>query len=64
MENDVPLVVPEVNPKDVVAIPKDYNFATGRCKKYYVVGILGQEGTLATTNIEEVSEGRWKASYH
>lgn len=53
-------IIVKVNPKDVVAIPTDYNFAKGRCKKYYVVGILGKEGTLATTNIEEVSEGTVK----
>ena len=53
-------IIVKVNPKDVVAIPTDYNFAKGRCKKYYVVGILGQEGTLSTTNIEAVSEGTVK----
>ena len=53
-------IIVKVNPKDVVAIPTDYNFAKGRCKKYYVVGILGKGGTLNTTNIEAVSEGKVK----
>ena len=53
-------IIVKVNPKDVVAIPTDYNFAKGRCKKYYVVGILGKGGTLNTTNIEAVSEGTVK----
>lgn len=33
-------IIVKVNPKDVVSIPVDYNFAKGRCRKYLVVGIL------------------------
>lgn len=31
-------VIVKVNPKDVVAIPKDYHFQKGRTREYYVVG--------------------------
>lgn len=31
----------EINPRDVVSIPKDYNDSKGRCCRYKVVGELG-----------------------
>ena len=37
------IIIVKVNPMDVVSIPVDYNFAKGRCRKYFVVGILGDE---------------------
>lgn len=37
------IIIVKVNPKDVVSIPVDYNFAKGRCRKYLVVGILGDK---------------------
>ena len=37
------IIIVKVNPMDVVSIPVDYNFAKGRCRKYLVVGILGDE---------------------
>lgn len=53
-------IIVKINPMDVVSIPTDYNFAKGRCSKYYVVGILGEDGTLSSTNIEAMSEGTVK----
>ena len=37
------IIIVKVNPMDVVSIPVDYNFTKGRCRKYLVVGILGDE---------------------
>lgn len=37
------IIIVKVNPKDVVSIPVDYNFAKGRCRKYLVVGILSDK---------------------
>lgn len=37
------IIIVKVNPMDVVSIPVDYNFAKGRCRKYLVVGILGDK---------------------
>ena len=51
---DVTIIV-KVNPKDVVSIPEDYNFAKGRCRRYLTVGILAQNGTLQTTNLKEAT---------
>ncbi len=34
------IVVVKVNPRDVIAIPTDYNFAKGRACEYFVVGEL------------------------
>ena len=48
-------IIVKVNPKDVVSIPKDYNFAKGRCCKYMTMGILAKDGTLQTTNIEALT---------
>ncbi|MCL2312787.1 MAG: hypothetical protein FWC41_09945 [Firmicutes bacterium] len=45
-------IVVKVNPKDVVAIPTDYNHMKGRCKRYMTVGILSQNGDLETTNLK------------
>ena len=45
-------IVVKVNPKDVVAIPTDYNFAKGRCTKYYVVGEL-VNGSLVESATKE-----------
>lgn len=43
-------IVVKVNPKDVVAIPVDYDFLKGRCKRYLTVGILDREnGSLMKT---------------
>lgn len=49
------VILVKVNPKDVVSIPKDYNFAKGRCKRYLTVGIIAKDGTLQTTNLEEAT---------
>ena len=36
--NDDKVIIVEINPRDVVAIPTDYKFAKGRCCKYKVIG--------------------------
>lgn len=56
---DVTIVV-KINPKDVVSIPTDYNFEKGRCCRYMMVGVLGKDGELDTTNIEAMTEGKVK----
>ena len=49
------IIIVKVNPKDVVSIPLDYDFAKGRCKRYMMVGYLAPNGTLQTTNLEEAT---------
>ena len=49
------IIIVKINPKDVVSIPTDYNFAKGRCRRYLTVGILAEDGTLQTTNLEEAT---------
>lgn len=39
-------IIVKINPKDVVSIPVDYNFAKGRCRKYLVVGILNDKDKM------------------
>lgn len=39
-------IIVKINPKDVVSIPVDYNFAKGRCRKYLVVGILDDKDKM------------------
>lgn len=53
---DVTLVV-KINPKDVVAIPTDYKFQKGRCRKYIPIGVIGKSGTLNTINVEAMTGG-------
>ena len=48
---DVTIIV-KINPMHVCAIPKDYDFSKGRCTQYEMVGVMGKDGTLQTTNIE------------
>ena len=48
---DVTIIV-KINPMHICAIPKDYNFSKGRCTQYEMVGVMGKDGTLQTTNIE------------
>lgn len=38
-EHDDPIVILKINPRDVVAIPTDYNNTKGRCCLYEVIGI-------------------------
>lgn len=45
-------IIVKVNPKDVCSIPVDYNFTKGRCTQYMMVGVIAEDGTLATTNIK------------
>ena len=54
---DVTIVV-EIDPRDVVSIPVDYHNLKGRCRRYKTVGILGKDGSLDTTNIEKMTEGK------
>lgn len=56
---DVTIAV-KVNPQHVVSIPVDYNFAKGRCSEYVTIGILGDDGTLQTTNIEALTNNKVK----
>lgn len=49
---DVTICV-KVNPKDVVSIPTDYNFEKGRCKKYFVVGIMPTNKLLTDEEVLE-----------
>lgn len=53
-------IIVKINPKDVVSIPIDYNFEKGRCCRYMMVGVLGKEGDLETTDIEAMTEGQVK----
>lgn len=53
-------IIVKVNPKDVVAIPVDYNNMKGRCRRYLTVGILGKDGDLDTTNIEAMTDNAIK----
>ena len=48
---DVTIIV-KINPMHICAIPMDYNFSKGRCTQYEMVGVMGKDGTLQTTNIE------------
>ena len=49
------IIVVKINPKDVVSIPTDYNYAKGRCRRYMMVGYIAPDGTLQTTNLEEAT---------
>ena len=53
---DVVIIV-KVNPKDVVAIPVDYDNMKGRCRRYMTVGILEDGKDLETTDIENMTNG-------
>lgn len=44
--SDSKTVIVKVNPKDVVAIPKDYNFQKGRAREYYVVGEFKKDAII------------------
>ena len=41
------VIAVEVDPRDIVAIPDDYNFAKGRCRKYKTVAILEEKADEA-----------------
>ena len=51
-------IIVEIDPRDVVSIPIDYNNEKGRCRRYKTVGILGEKGSLDTTNIEKMTNGK------
>lgn len=53
-------IIVKVNPMDVVAIPTDYNFEKGRCRRYMTVGVIGKEDTLQSTDIVYLSKGAVK----
>lgn len=36
------IMIVKVNPRDVVSIPRDYNFSKMRCCKYEVIGEMGE----------------------
>lgn len=52
------IIVVEVDPRDIVSIPIDHANLKGRCRKYKTVGVLGKNGTLQTTNIEKMTDGK------
>lgn len=58
-EGAVTLVL-KIDPKDVVAIPTDYAFMKGRCKRYLPIGIMGKNGSLKTTNITAMTKNTVK----
>lgn len=41
------VIAVEVDPRDIVAIPDDYNFSKGRCRKYKTVAILEEKANEA-----------------
>lgn len=49
MSGDRKIIAIKINPKDVVAIPTDYNQTKGRCCRYLVIEEIGQEDRLPTT---------------
>ena len=51
-------IIVEIDPRDVVSIPTDYNNKKGRCRRYKTIGILGKDGSLDTTNIEKMTNGK------
>ena len=51
------VIIVKVNPKDVVAIPVDYDNMKGRCRRYMTVGILEDGKDLETTDIEDMTNG-------
>lgn len=49
------VIAVEVDPSDIVAIPDDYNFAKGRCRKYKTVAIL-QDTEDDTVRLKKLRE--------
>lgn len=41
------VIAVEVDPRDIVAIPDDYNFSKGRCRKYKTVAVLAEKADEA-----------------
>lgn len=41
------VIAVEVDPRDIVAIPDDYNFSKGRCRKYKTVAVLAEKANEA-----------------
>jgi hypothetical protein len=41
--NQIKIIILEIDPKDVVAIPVDYNLSKGRCCKFKVIGTIDNE---------------------
>jgi hypothetical protein len=50
------IVIVQVNPADVVAIPRDYNNAKMRCAGYKVIGEVAAEAVAKTFNAPVMSE--------
>jgi transcriptional regulator with PAS, ATPase and Fis domain len=44
-------IIVKINPKDVVAIPIDYNNTKGRCKQYVMVGEISKNADFSTTDL-------------
>lgn len=54
--SEVTLIV-EIDPRDVVSIPVDYNNQKGRCCRYKPIGIIKDDETLQTTDIGKMTKG-------
>ena len=48
-------IIVKVNPKDVVAIPRDYERMKGRCTRYLTVAIIAKEDNLHDINLREAA---------
>ena len=54
------VIAVEIDPRDIVAIPTDYSFQKGRCRRYKTLGILGLDGKLSTTDFSAMTNGKVK----
>jgi len=50
------VVIVRIDPKDIVAIPRDYKFAKGRCCKYEVIGEVDNYFKQPVKTVEKVKE--------
>ena len=56
------VMILKINPRDVVAIPRDYNDSKGRCCSYEVIGEVGvnpDEDTEFTSAVQDNANGAW-----
>lgn len=52
-------VIVKINPADVVAIPTDYKFQKGRCKRYVVVGEVDNDESKTANHFSKVIDDRY-----
>lgn len=48
------ILIVKVDPEDVVSIPTDYDYEKGRCRKYYIVGVLPHGKFFDDYSVEEL----------